>query len=68
MTTKNRNYYTKTKDGTPQTPKIFLVRYEHPDENTITNEGPFTNKTEATEKLTSFLKKGICSWLVSYND
>jgi hypothetical protein len=38
----------------------------------ITNEelmsdGPFLKKDEAYTKMNTFLKKGICSWVVVYN-
>ena len=32
------------------------------------SEGPFIKKDEAYEKMNGFLKKGVCSWVVAYNE
>ena len=47
--------------------KMFLVRFHDDENNVIQNDGPFSKEGEATEILNSYLRKGICSWLVSYN-
>ena len=33
----------------------------------IMSEGPFLKKNEAYDKMNTFLKDGICSWVVIYN-
>ena len=61
-------YYSTERDVNEKGKKIFLLRYEHPTSSNITNDGPFRDEGEASDKLFSFLKKGICSWLVTYYD
>ena len=68
MSATTRKYYRASNAGAPRYQKTFLLRIVDTETDAITNEGTYTNKTEATEKLTSFLRKGVCSWLVSYND
>jgi hypothetical protein len=75
MTMKNtkakaRKYYstdTKSSPATPASYKVFLVRYHDEDANRVENNGPYELREEADEALKSYLKQGICSWLVSYN-
>ena len=67
-----RKYYkaASDKDGTSTSSshyKMFLVRFHDDESNAIQNDGPFSKEDEATEILNSYLRKGICSWLVSYN-
>jgi hypothetical protein len=33
----------------------------------LLSDGPYLKKDEAYNKMHSFLKKGICSWVVVYN-
>lgn len=61
-------YYSQENIGSSKTQKVFLLRYQDPRNHAITNEGPFKDEHEACDKLSSFLKKGICSWLVTYYD
>jgi len=65
---KKRMYYSPGSTGNIEKVKIFLLRFQDPVSDVISNEGPFKNEDEATDKLSSFLKKGICSWLVTYYD
>ena len=46
--------------------KSFLVRHHNPENNKTSQVGPFVDEQEAMEAVKSFLKKGTCSWLVSY--
>jgi len=48
--------------------KIFLLRYQDGTNHEIKQEGPFKDEDRAKELLSSFLRKGICSWLVSCNE
>ena len=48
--------------------KVFLLRYQDSANHEIKQEGPFKDEDKAKERLSSFLRKGICSWLVSQNE
>jgi hypothetical protein len=48
--------------------KVFLLRYQDSTDHEIKHEGPFKDEDKAKERLSSLLRKGICSWLVSQNE
>ena len=48
--------------------KIFLVRFQDMTTGVIQSKGPFSKEENAIEALKSYLKDGICSWLVTYNE
>ena len=62
MSTKKRKYYRQE----PVSEKIFIVRYKDSTVGEIHNEGPYNDVDVATEKLNALLKRGVCSWVVSY--
>ena len=45
----------------------YLLRYHDEESSSIQNKGPFSSEKEASEALSSYLKDGICSWLVRYD-
>lgn len=64
---KKRRYYKNYGSMSKSTNlKTYLLRYEK-EPGKYLQEGPFSSEELAIEKLNSFLKAGICSWLVSYN-
>ena len=73
MITKNqkskRKYFKPLEETSVPTlnKKLFLVRYHDEDSNSIQSVGPYSKEIEATDILKSYLKKGTCSWLVTYN-
>ena len=48
--------------------KVFLLRYQDGANHEIKEEGPFKDEDRAKARLSSFLIKGVCSWLVSCNE
>ena len=48
--------------------KLFLVRIHDEESGSVQTEGPYPEEEKANHVLNSYLKKGICSWLVSYNE
>jgi hypothetical protein len=68
MSARKRKYHKSAKiAGKNSDTKTFILRYQDLAEGDIHNDGPYNSESVAIEKLNSFLKKGICSWLVSYN-
>jgi hypothetical protein len=47
---------------------MFLVRYHDLSEDSFLCDGPFGTREDADERVNEYLKKGICSWMVTYND
>ncbi len=45
-----------------------LILVFNKEDNTIKSEGPYTNPEEAQIIMKNFLLKGICSWMVTYNE
>jgi len=69
MKTKKRSYYGPQQGHSERsTHRIYLLRYQDLEDEQIKNEGPFANEDSAKDRLNSFLRKGICSWLVAYNE
>lgn len=68
MNKKDRKYYRNYDGKSASTDKkIFLVRYCEDYKNIINEAGPFNKEEEAIATLSDYLRKGICSWLVTYN-
>jgi hypothetical protein len=73
MITKNekskRKYFKPLEEGSVPTlrKKLFLVRYHDEDTDSIQSAGPYSKEIEATDILKSYLKNGICCWVVAYN-
>ena len=71
--TSKRKYYSSSvnKDGdviSSSQYKLFLVRIHDEESGSIQTEGPYPEEERANHVLNSYLKKGICSWLVTYNE
>ena len=66
---KKRKYFKPFEEGSfPKlNKKLFLVRYQDEETGTIQSRGPYSKEDEATNILKSYLKKGTCCWLVSYD-
>ena len=63
-----RNYYKSHADGSSARYKMFLVRYHDSKEDSYLCDGPFKEQSEALETVSEYLRKGVCSWMVTYND
>tara|TARA_Y100000593_G_C4068410_1_gene217930 strand:+ start:299 stop:517 length:219 start_codon:yes stop_codon:yes gene_type:complete len=65
---KNRKYYQNLNNTDDKKhKKLFIVRYQDLSQEEIHNDGPYTDEAVASEKLSALLKRGVCSWVVSYN-
>ena len=63
-----RKYFARSEEGAPAAlHKVFLLRYWKKDIQTVCNDGPYADEKEAHKVLAEYLKKGICSWVVTYN-
>ena len=64
---RERNYY-KSHDGISSSRyKMFLVRYVDIQE-TSAYDGPFASMDEALDKVSEYLRKGTCAWVIGYNE
>ncbi len=67
MPSKKRRYFKTDDSGKRYEFKIYLVRHQDSVEGTIQSDGPYKREVDAIDKLNSFLREGICSWLVTYH-
>tara|TARA_R100000008_G_scaffold12757_1_gene6361 strand:- start:9814 stop:10029 length:216 start_codon:yes stop_codon:yes gene_type:complete len=71
MSTK-RKYFSHNSAGEASTSgnRTFLLKWLDDSEGAPTTKiiGPFSKEDDAKDVLEKYLKDGICSWLVSYND
>jgi hypothetical protein len=47
--------------------KRFLLRWHDDEDNEVYSKGPFYNEQKAIRALNDDLRRGVCSWLVSYD-
>lgn len=67
MPTKKRKYFKKNQDDEHvKVANAFLLKFID-DKNALKTVGPFAKEDDALEALSSYLKLGVCSWVVSYN-
>jgi|TARA_R110000824_G_scaffold170446_1_gene347830 hypothetical protein len=64
---KKSKRYLPQKEAEKGRPLYIVYRYSLSDEDMV-SEGPFIKKDEAYDMMTGFLKEGLCSWVVVYND
>jgi hypothetical protein len=69
MTDKKRKYYSHREEYSAKKGQlVYLLRYQDSGDAAIKNEGPFDSEDNAKDRLSVLLRKGICSWLVTYNE
>jgi len=69
MADKKRKYYKTNNDGIALNQnKEFLLKWISHKDGSVMQEGPYSNEKDANDLLSKYLKNGICSWLVTYND
>ena len=66
MLTKKKKYFKPNSNGIATRRLSFLIRWL--DDATVKNDGPFFNEQEAENALRDYLKRGVCSWIVKYNE
>ena len=67
---RKRKYFhtsSETSGSTTSQYKMFLVRYDDEESNAVQNDGPHSKEEVAIDVLSCYLRRGVCSWLVSYN-
>jgi hypothetical protein len=65
---KTRKYYKSySEKDVYSNAKVFLVRYCKKDKE-VGHDGPYGDEKGAMEILNTYLRKGTCAWIVSYND
>ena len=67
MSTKKRKYFKDDGTGVSKSSKAFLVKWYDSKRASISYEGPFSNEKDANDILRSYLKHGICCWIINYD-
>ena len=64
---KNKTFYGVKTGITNQ--KVYLVyNLADPADNKLVADGPFESLKEAKQAMERYLSKGLCSWMVTYNE
>ncbi len=63
---KNKTFYGAQK-GTKRK-RVYLVYKLVEKETNLVADGPFDTLDEANQAMESYLSKGLCSWVVTYNE
>ena len=67
MSTKKRKYFKDDGTGLSKASHAFLIKWYDPKRQSINYDGPFFNEKDAYTLLQSYLKHGICCWIINYN-
>lgn len=68
MSTKKKKYFKSNGEGVSAPACGFLLKWYDGVNCVVKCDGPFSNKKDADELLRTYLKNGVCSWLVEYDD
>lgn len=67
MPTKKRKYYKTNDAGVTAPHRTFLLKWLDENDGSVKHEA-FSQEKDVTKQLTTYLKAGVCSWVVSYYD
>jgi len=67
VSTKKRKYFKDDGTGVSKSSQAFLVKWFDPKRATVSYEGPYSNEKDAYDILHSYLKHGICCWIINYD-
>lgn len=68
MSTKKKKYYKSDGNGVSTPTRGFLLKWYDGASCAIKYDGPFFNEKDASDLLLTYLKNGVCSWIVEYDD
>lgn len=68
MSTKTKKYYKPNGRGVSEASLAFLIKWFDVENSTIKYDGPFFNEETAEDMLYAYLKRGVCSWIIKYDD
>ena len=68
MSTKRNKYYKFNDSGLSQSQLVFMIKWVDDSDKKINYEGPFLKEEDAIDTLNDFLKRGLCSWIIKYDD
>ena len=63
---KNKTFYGV--EGYKSKQKVYLVYKLVESDNNLIADGPFPTLDEANQAMEGYLAKGLCSWIVAYNE
>ena len=68
MSTKKKKYFRDNGSGLSTHQKSFLLKWYDSKRDAVNFDGPFTNEKDANDILRSYLKNGVCCWIVFYDE
>ena len=68
MSAKTKKYYKSNSSGISKAELAFLIKWFDVENSIFKYDGPFFNEERAEDTLHSYLKRGVCSWIIKYDD
>ena len=68
MAAKTKKYYKSNSGGVSKDSLTFLIKWFDVEDSIVRYDGPFFNEEQAEDTLHSYLKRGVCCWIIKYND
>tara|TARA_R110000744_G_scaffold288002_1_gene399094 strand:+ start:1345 stop:1551 length:207 start_codon:yes stop_codon:yes gene_type:complete len=65
---RTKRYFKSNSTGISKTSLAFLIRWFDVKDSTVKYDGPFFDEEQAEDRLHSYLKRGVCCWIIRYND
>ena len=63
---KNKTFYGAGADKRKR--RVYLVYKLIETENNLISDGPFDSLDDANQAMEGYLSRGLCSWIVMYNE
>ena len=67
MTDKKKKYFKNDGSGISVPHQSYLLKWHDAKKDAINFEGPFSSEKDANDILRTYLKNGVCCWVVFYN-
>tara|TARA_B100000287_G_C20339759_1_gene665327 strand:+ start:43 stop:249 length:207 start_codon:yes stop_codon:yes gene_type:complete len=65
---RTKKYFKFNDNGLSQAKLVYIIKWLDQKDAAIKYEGPFLKEEDAICTLNEFLKRGLCSWIIRYDD
>tara|TARA_Y100001963_G_C6602696_1_gene363298 strand:- start:338 stop:544 length:207 start_codon:yes stop_codon:yes gene_type:complete len=67
VSVKKKKYFRNNGTGVSVAQESYVLKWYDAKRDAINYDGPFSNEKDANNVLRSYLKSGICCWIVYYD-
>tara|TARA_B100001250_G_scaffold296486_1_gene258032 strand:+ start:302 stop:508 length:207 start_codon:yes stop_codon:yes gene_type:complete len=64
---KKKKYFRNNGTGVSTSQESYVLKWYDSKKDAINYDGPFSDEKDANNVLRSYLKNGVCCWVVYYN-